>query len=88
MDKQVSLNNYFRDFLFRGLKLVTKRVIEDGTVVNQIIRHLRMVTDHDKTVFRLHIELALKVMIGQYRDNSVKNIKWVYRTKKGTGPSK
>ena len=88
IDKQVSLNNYFRDVVFRGLKIVTKDVLICGVVVGRIMNHLQFVTDYDKNAYRAHIELALQAKMGQYRDNSVKNIKWKYRTKKGKGPSK
>ena len=88
IDKQISLNNYFRDVVFRKLKLVTKDVIKSGVVVEKIMGHLQFITDYDKRIYRSHVELALQKQIGQYRDNSVKNIKWKYRTKKGTGPSK
>jgi hypothetical protein len=86
LDKQISLNNYFRDVVFRNVKLVTKEVLEDGFVVGKIMQHLQFITDYDKNMYRLHIELALQAKISQYRDNSLKNIKWKYRTKKGTGP--
>jgi hypothetical protein len=88
IDKQITLNNYFRDVVFRGLKLVTKEVIKNGVVVDKIMGHLQFVTDYDKKNYRVHIELALQKQIGQYRDNSVKNIKWKYRTNKGKGQGK
>jgi hypothetical protein len=88
IDKQVSLNNYFRDVVFRVLKIVTKEVLKGGVVVGRIMQHLQIVTEYDKNAYRVHIELALQSKIGQYRDNSVKNIKWKYRSKKGKGPSK
>ena len=88
LGKMVSLNNYFRDTVFRRLKLVTKDVIKDGSVVRKIMEHLQVVTDWDKNNYRAHIEMALQTKIGQYRDNSVKNIKWKYRTAKGKGPGK
>jgi hypothetical protein len=86
IDKQISLNNYFRDVVFRSLKLVTKEVLDSGFVVDKIMRHLQLVTEYDKKMYRVHIELALQKQVGQYRNNSVKNIKWKYRTKKGKGP--
>jgi hypothetical protein len=88
LDKQISLNNFFRDAVFRRVKLVTKEVLKDGTVVRNIMKHLQFVSDQDRTMYRAHIELALQTKIGQYRDNSVKNIKWKYRTRRGKGISK
>jgi hypothetical protein len=88
MDKLISMNNFFRDAVFRSLKLVTKDVLKSGDVVKRIMQHLKFITPHDRSVYRVHIELALQKQIGQYRDNSIKNIKWKYRTKKGTGPGK
>jgi hypothetical protein len=87
-DKLISLNNLFRDVVFRHVKLVTKDVLESGVVVERIMKHLHFITDFDKIRYRAHIELALQKQIGQYRDNSVKNIKWKYRKRKGTGPRK
>ena len=86
VDKQISLNNYFRDVMFRSLKLVTKDVLKSGGVVDKIMTHLHFITDYDKNMYWVHIELELQKQIGQYRDNSIKNIKWKYRSKKGTGP--
>ena len=74
--------------VFRGLKLVTRDVLESGVMVAKIMQHLGFITDQDKNMYRAHIELAMKKQIRQYRDNSVKNIKWKYKTKKGNGPSK
>ena len=74
--------------MFRVLKIVTKEVLKGGVVVGRIMQHLQIVTEYDKNAYRVHIELALQSKIGQYRDNSVKNIKWKYRSKKGKGPSK
>ena len=88
MDKLISMNNFFRDAVFRSLKLVTKDVLKSGDVVKRIMQHLKFITPHDRSVYRVHIELALQKQIGQYRDNSIKNIKWKYRTRKGTGPGK
>ena len=88
MDKLISMNNFFRDAVFRSLKLVTKDVLKSGDVVKRIMQHLKFITAHDRSVYRVHIELALQKQIGQYRDNSIKNIKWKYRTRKGTGPGK
>jgi hypothetical protein len=88
LDKQVSLNNYFRETVFHRLKLVTKEVLKSGVIVNKIMKHLMFVTEHDKNMYRAHVEIALQTKIGQYRDNSVRNIKWKYRTKRGKGPSK
>ena len=48
IDKQISLNNYFRDVVFRNLKLVTKDVLKSGVIVDKIMRHLQFVTDYDK----------------------------------------
>jgi len=88
LDKQISLNNFFRDAVFRRVKIVTKEVLKDGTVVGNIMKHLQFVSEQDRNMYRAHIELALQAKIGQYRDNSVKNIKWKYRTRKGKGTSK
>ena len=74
--------------VFRNLKLVTKEVIKSGVVVDRLMWQLQFITEHDKMMYRVHIELALQKQIGQYRDKSVKNIKWKYRTKKGKRPGK
>jgi hypothetical protein len=66
IDKQISMNNYFMDVVFRNLKLVTKDVLKSGVVVDKIMRHLQFVTDYDKKKYRVHIELALQKQIGQY----------------------
>ena len=66
IDKQISLNNYFWDLVFRSLKLVSKEVLKSGVVVDKIMRHLQFVTDYDKKVHQVHIELALEKQIGQY----------------------
>ena len=48
VDKQISLQNYLRDVVFRGLKLVTKDVIKCGVHVERAMSHLQFITDYDK----------------------------------------
>ena len=59
LDKQISLNNYFRDHVFRGLKYVTKDVLKSKVAVEGIMQHLRIITEYDIKRYRVHIELAL-----------------------------
>jgi hypothetical protein len=87
-DKQISLHNYLRDVVFRGLKLVTKEVLDAGVTVARAMTHLQFITDYDKRMYRTQIELTIQKQIGQYRDNTIKNIKWKYKTNRGTGPGK
>jgi hypothetical protein len=88
LDKQVSLANYLRDVIFRGLKYVTKEVIESGQIVKKVLDNLQLVTELQKTTYQLHVELELKKKIGQFRNNSIKNIKWKFRTDQGKGEGK
>jgi hypothetical protein len=85
LDKQISLINYLRDVIFKGLKYVTKEVIESGTIVGMILDNLQLVSEYQKRAYQLHLELALKKKIGQFRNNSIKNMKWKYRNEQGKG---
>lgn len=85
LDKQISLINYLRDVIFKGLKYVTKEVIESGIIVGMILDNLQLVSEYQKRAYQLHLELALKKKIGQFRNNSIKNMKWKYRNEQGKG---
>ena len=88
LDKQISLFNYLRDVIFKGLKYVTKEVIESGTIVGMILDNLQLVSEYQKRAYQLHLELALKKKIGQFRNNSINNMKWKYRIDQGKGEGK
>jgi hypothetical protein len=88
LDKQISLTNCLRDVIFKGLKYVTKEVIESGRIVNMVMDNLQMKTEWQRRTYQLHVEIALKKKIGEFRNNSIKNIKWKYRSDQGKGEGK
>lgn len=88
MDKRISMMNYLRDVIFTGLKYATKETIENGSIVNKMLKNLQLTSDCQRTRYRLHLELALKKKIGQFRNNSIKNLKWKYIQYQGKGEGK
>jgi hypothetical protein len=88
LDKQISMMNFLRDVIFPGLKYVTKDTIERGTVSKKMMANLQLASDFQKRTYQLHLELALKKKIGQFRNNSIKNMKWKYRVDQGKGEGK
>ena len=88
LDKQISMMNFLRDVIFTGLKYVTKDTIERGVIGDMIMDNLQLESDFKRKSYRLHLELALKKKIGQFRNNSIKNMKWKYRVDQGKGEGK
>ena len=88
LDKQTSLNNYLRDVIFTGLKYITNQQLESGKVMGKMMENLQLTTETQKTNYKLHLTLALKMKIAQIRNNTIKNIKWKYRLNQGNGEGK
>jgi len=88
LDKQTSLINYLRDVVFTGVKYVTKETLEGGNIMKKITDNLQITDELQKNRYQRHLELALKKKIGQFRNNSIKNIKWKYRKQQGKGAGK
>ena len=53
-----------------------------------IMDNLQLTTELHKRTYGLHLELALKKKIGQFRNNSIKNMKWKDQNDQGKGEDK
>jgi hypothetical protein len=74
--------------VFTGVKYVTKETLEGGNIMKKITDNLQITDELQKNRYQRHLELALKKKIGQFRNNSIKNIKWKYRKQQGKGAGK